>query len=149
MTFDGDLLLDIDPTTMEWDITFTNGQPIMTSGLETCVLLAVFGGPNVQNGMIDDPAERFDSTFPDVIRRATVCDATRNDGIAAIEKALAFLTSEGIASAVRVSGEISSAYRIDWSIEIDAPSGAEGGGKYAINWDKGSLTFGSMSGGGH
>jgi hypothetical protein len=144
MTFDGDLLLDIDPVTMGWDISIANGQPVMTSGLETCVLLAVFGGQNVQNGMIDNPAERFDSTFPAVIRRATVCDATRNDGIAAIEKALAFLTSEGIASAVRVSGSISSAYRIDWPIEIDSP---QGGGRYSINWDKGSLTFGSMSGG--
>ena len=96
--------------------------------------------------MIDNPAERFDSTFPSVISRATVSDATRNDGVAAIEKALAFLVSEGIASAVRVSGAISSAYRIDWSIEIDAPNGEEnGGGKYAINWNKGSLTFGALS----
>ncbi len=143
MTFDGDLLLSIDPVTLDWDIAFSNGQPVMTDGLETCVLLAVFGEPNVQNGMITDQAERFDSTFPDVIRRATVCDQTRNDGIAAIEKSLAFLVSEGIASAVRVAGEIVSAYRIDWSIEIDAPRG----GRYTINWDKGSLTFGSMSGG--
>jgi hypothetical protein len=143
MTFDGDLLLSIDPVTLDWDIVLENGQPAMTDGLETCVLLAVFGEPNVQNGMIPGPAERFDSGFPAMIARATVSDATRNDGIAAIEKALAFLVSEGIASAVRVSGEIVSAYRIDWAIEIDAPRG----GRYTINWDKGSLTFGSMGGG--
>jgi hypothetical protein len=141
VTFDGDLLLSLDPVTLEWDIKYQNGQPIMTDGLETCLLLAIFGSNPVQNGMITDPAERFDSTFPAVIARATVTDETKNNGTAALEKALAFLVSEGIASAVRVSGAITSAYRITWTIEIDSPTG----GRYTINWDKGSLTFGSMS----
>ena len=78
-SFDGDL-----------DINFQNGQPGMTDGFETCVILAVFGEKCVLNSATSNPDEEFNSTFPAVIRRANVSDATRQNGEKAIEKALAF-----------------------------------------------------------
>jgi hypothetical protein len=139
MTFTGDVLVSYDPITEQVDIAYQNGQPVMTDGFETCVMLAVFGRPNVQNGMIENPSERYDSEFPSVIDRATVSDETRENGIKAIEKALAFLVKERIASSVIVTGHILSAVAIGWNVEIVAPAGTT---RYAINWEKGALTTG-------
>ena len=139
MTFTGDVLLSYNQFTGEIDIEYSNGQPVMTDGFETCVMLAVFARPNVQNGMITDQSERFDSTFGEVIDRATVSDETRENGTKAIEKALAFMVSEKMASSVVVTGQILSASAIGWAIDIEAPTGTT---RYAINWEKGSLTFG-------
>jgi len=145
MTYTGDVLIQLDPITNEFDMTWRNGQPDMTNGLETCVLLATFGNKNtVQNAMTNISAERYISTFPDVIRRATVSENTKKDGVEAIKSALAFMVSEKIASSVIVTGQIVSVYGIVWSIEITAPNG---NGRYELNWENGSLTFGYSGGG--
>jgi len=138
MTYTGDVLLQ-QTDEGNVDATFENGQPLMTDGFETCVILAVFGEAGPQNGMTQNPAERFSSTFPEIIRHATVSDTTRQDGEKAIESALAFMVSEKIASSVTVAGVILSARAIGWYVEIVAPSGVT---RYAINWEKGSLTAG-------
>lgn len=138
MTYSGDVLL-AQTVNGDIDATYENGQPIMTDGFETCVLLAIFGEDCAMNGMTSNTSERFVSTFPAVIRRATVSDATRENGRAAIEKALAFMVSEKMASSVSVTGVILSAYAIGWSIEIVAPTGVT---RFSVNWEKGSLTAG-------
>ena len=127
-SFDGDL-----------DITYKNGQPDMTDGFETCVILAVFGEKCVLNAATSNPDEEFNSTFPAVIRRANVSEATRQNGEKAIEKALSFMVSSGMASSVTATGSFPSARSIVWDIAITAPTGVT---KYAINWEKGSLTAG-------
>ena len=139
MTYTGDVLIKLDPATGEYDIEWTNGQPIMTDGLETCVLLAIFGGPCIHNGMTDNQSEKYISEFPSVIDRAKINDTTRQNGIAALERALAFLVTEKIASKVTVTGQIISAYAIGWAIDIEAPAGNT---RYSINWEKGTLTAG-------
>jgi len=138
MTYTGDALLSAGGDG-DLDINFRNGQPDMTDGFESCVLLAVFGEDCAQNGMTTNASEKFTSTFPEVIRHATVTDDTRQDGEKAIEAALAFMISEEIASSVTVTGSILSARAIGWEVEIVAPNGVT---KYAINWEKGSLTAG-------
>lgn len=140
MTYTGDVLIFIDPLDLEAKILFTNGQPEMTGGLETCVLLAVFGEDCAQNGMITDNTEKFDSTFPAVIRRANVNDETKNNGTEAIKKALKFLTDLKIAGAVDITGYIISASSIGWTIDIYSPEGKKN--KYQLNWEKGRLTAG-------
>lgn len=136
MTFSGDILL------AQWkdgdlDIHFENGQPVMTDGFESMVILAVFGEPCILNSATDVESERFTSTFPSVIRRANVSDETRQDGEKAIEKALAFMIDEKMASSVSCTGRIVTARSIAWDVSIDSPLTA---GKYSINWEKGSLT---------
>ena len=136
MTYTGDVLIQ-ETDDGDFDMVYRNGQPDMTDGFETCVHLAIFGEPNVQNGMTRDESEKFISTFPAVIRRATVSSKTREDGRVAIEKALAFLVTEGAASSIVVTGRILSVYAIGWEVTINAPSGST---RYSINWEKGSLT---------
>lgn len=142
MTFTGDVLLKYDTNTGEVDIAYKDGQPEMTDGLESCVILAVFGSGNCQNGMTTNSSDKYESTFPQVIDRATVNETTKNNGTKAIEKALAFMVTEKIASNVVVNGYILSAYSIGWTIDIYAPTGTT---RYAINWEKGSLTMGYVA----
>ena len=139
MTYTGDPLIatNFDGNN---DIEYQNGQPVMTDGLETCVFLAIFGEDGPWNGMTSDASERMESDFPAVIRRANVSDDTREEGRVAIEKALAFLVDIKAASSVEVFGEILSARSIGWEIDIEAPTG--NGGKFFVNWEKGSLTPG-------
>lgn len=140
MKFTGDVLLrEIDG---EIDICYENGQPLMTDGFETAVLLAVFGDRRTwQNALARTPDDRYVSTFPDVIDRATVSEKTKNDGTEALKTALAFLVSSKAASAVTVTGRILSARSIGWEIDIVAPDRSTGS-RYLINWEKGTLTAG-------
>ena len=138
MTYTGDVLI-ASGDDGDIDIRFANGQPDMTDGFESCVILAVFGENCQQNGMGGNASELFTSTFPEVVRHATVTDATRQDGEKAIEAALAFMVSEKMASSVTVTGSILSARAIGWEIEIVAPTGVT---RYSINWEKGALTAG-------
>ena len=138
MTYTGDVLIK-QTDNGDFDMAFENGQPLMTDGFETCVQLAVFGEPCAQNAMTPNVSERFTSTFPEVVRHATVTDKTRQDGEKAIEAALAFMVSEKMASSVKCTGSILSARSIGWEVEIIAPTGVT---RYALNWEKGSLTVG-------
>lgn len=139
MTYTGDVLIKYNKQSNEYDIEWQNGQTTMTDGLESCVLLAIFGGPCIHNGMTDDASEKYISEFPTVIDRAKVNDDTRNNGTAALERALAFMVRENIASKITVTGQIISAYAIGWAIDIESPTS---GGRFVINWEKGALTAG-------
>jgi phage gp46-like protein len=139
MTFTGDIL--IREQDGDFDALWQNGQPLMTDGFETAVLLAVHGDPDTwQNSIALTPEEKYISKFPEVIRRAKVSEKTKNDGTEALKSALAFLVSSKAASSVTVTGQILSVYAIGWYIEIVAPNGNVS--PYIINWEKGSLTTG-------
>ena len=136
MTYTGDLLLYLN-SQGDWDITYENGQPYMTDGFDTCVLLAVFADPDTwQNEIADSESEKYTSEFPSVISNATVNNKTVNDGVQAIKKALKFLLTENIAKQVTVTGSILTVYSISWVINIDR---FEGSRKYQINWNKGVI----------
>ena len=136
MTFTGDLVLSLN-SQGDWDITYENGQPYMTDGFDTCVLLAVFADPDTwQNEIADSESEKYISEFPSVVANATVNNKTVNDGVQAIKKALKFLLTENIAKQVTVAGSILTVYSISWVINIDR---FEGSRKYQINWNKGVI----------
>lgn len=139
-SYTGDLLLKYLDDEGNLDLEFTNGQPAMTNGLETLSILAVFGEDWWGNAIAKTDAEKMKSTFPEIIRRNVITDATRNDGTKALERALRFLKSEKIAKKVVVTGQILSAYGIGWEIEIE--SIMDKTIKYFINWEKGCLTSG-------
>lgn len=120
------------------DLNFINGQPEMTNGLETYVLLAVFGEDSWQNATETDSAYKMQSEFPALIDRATITDKTLQDGIKALEKALSYMVTKKIAKSVTVTGSMLTAYCLYWLIEIEALT--DESLKYYINWEKGVLT---------
>ena len=138
--YDGDVLITYNSDDEQYDMQYENGQPKMTQGFETCLLLSIFGEDCALNGMTTDTNEKFTSTFPEVIRRGYVSETVRNDGIKAIERALSYMVQERMASNVSVTGTILGVHAIGWNIEITAPDGT--GRRYELNWINGGLTFG-------
>ena len=137
-TYTGDLKLILDENG-DYDLNYINGQPEMTDGFDTKVMLAIFGEPDFwQNDLTNDPAEQYISEFPDLIKDANVSDKTLKDGIEAIKKALQFMKDKGEAQSIEVTGEFINVYGIGWPIVIERP---EKTNRYAINWEKSILSF--------
>lgn len=137
-TYTGDLLLLLDENG-DWDINYINGQPEMTDGFDTEVMLAVFGEPDFwQNDLTNDPAEKFISDFPALIKKANVSDKTLKDGIEALKKALSFMVDKSEAQSIEVTGEFLNVYGIGWTVVIERP---EKTNIYDINWEKGVVTI--------
>ena len=137
-TFTGDLLISLN-TEDDWDLNFILGQPIMTDGFETAVMLAIFGEPDFwQNDLTDDPNEKYISEFPSIIKNGKVNDDTLKAGTAALKKALQFMIDINAAESVEVIGSVLSVFGLSWIIDID-----KGGivSRFEINWDKGILTL--------
>jgi hypothetical protein len=142
MTYTGDVKI-IQLSDDSFDIFFENGQPTMTDGFETMVIMAVFGEDNWQNELTQNESEKMQSDFPGIIKRNVVTDKTKNDGTKAIEKALKFMLTEKMCKSIVVTGEILSVYGIVWLIEIEALTDKTL--KYFINWEKGELTAGLVT----
>ena len=137
MNYTGDLLIAQDDDGNH-DIEFTNGQPAMTDGLETYVILAVFGEDWWGNALVKSDSQKMKSEFPNVIKRNVVTDKTKNDGTKAIEKSLQPMVKDKIARSVKVTGEIRTSYQIAWQIDIEGLDNVTY--KYYINWERGSVT---------
>lgn len=142
MNYTGDVLLS-ENEYGDWDMNFQLGQPDMTDGLETYVILAVHGEDYWGNAIEKNDANKMKSEFPGIVRRNVVNDKTKNDGIKALEKALATAIKEKIAKSINVIGEIQTANRIAWQIEIESIK--DKSIKYYINWEKGELTANIVS----
>ncbi len=109
----------------------------MTDGFNTCVTLALFGDPDFwQNELTNDPAEKYTSEFPEIIRTGRVNNQTINNGTAAIKKALQFMIDSGMAKTINVTGSLLSVYSIKWTIDIERNDTSV---KYSINWEKGVI----------
>ena len=135
-TYTGDLSISINDDG-DWDIEYFNGQPCMTDGFNTCVTLAIFGDPDFwQNQLTNDPAEKYISEFPEVIRTGKVDNKTINDGVSAIRNALKFMIQSKMAKAINVTGSVLSVYGLKWTIDITRDDSSV---KYNINWEKGVI----------
>jgi len=135
-TYTGDLLLLLDENG-DWDINYINGQPEMTDGFDTEVMLAVFGELDFwQNDLTNDPAEQYISEFPALIKKANVSDKTLKDGIEALKKALLFMVDKDEAQSIEITGEFLNVYGIGWIIKISRPTAET---RYNINWQKGVI----------
>lgn len=135
-TYTGDLIIGLNEDG-DWDLNYINGQPCMTDGFDTAVMLAVFGEPDFwQNSLTNDPNEKYISEFPEVVRLGKVTDDTLKKGKAAIERSLLFLKNTGIAQNVVVSGGVLSVFGLYWRIEISRGNIVS---RYQINWDKGVI----------
>lgn len=141
-TYTGDLILALNEDD-DWDINYINGQPEMTDGFDTEVMLAIFGEPDFwQNDLTNDPAEQFISEFPALIKDANVSDKTLKDGIEALKKALRFMVDKGEAQSIEVTGEFLNVYGIGWIIDISRPTGET---RFNINWQKGVIAISAQA----
>ena len=141
-TYTGDLKLILDEDG-DWDIHYINGQPEMTDGFDTEVMLAIFGEPDFwQNDLTNDPAEQYISEFPALIKDANVTDKTLKDGIEAIKNALKYMIDKGEADSIDVTGEFINVYGIGWVIDISRPTAET---IYNINWDKGVVAISAQA----
>ena len=135
-TYTGDVQLRINENG-DWDIYYDNGQPCMTDGFDTEVILAVFIEPDTwQNALTNNPEEQYISDFPDVVKNGTVDNDTINDGIAAIKRALQYKIDNGSADTIDVTGIALSIYAIEWEIIITRGSEEN---RYDINRKKGVI----------
>jgi len=136
-TYTGDLVIELNEES-DWDLNYVNGQPCMTDGFDTAVMLSVFGEPDFwQNSLTNDPKEKYISEFPSVIKTGKVTDDTLKTGKAAIERALLFLKNSGIAQEIIVSGGVLSVFGLYWLIEIGRGNVVT---RYQINWNKGAVS---------
>ena len=141
-TYTGDLLLLLNDDG-DWDINYINGQPEMTDGFDTEVMLAIFGEPDFwQNDLTNEPAEKYISEFPALIKDANVSDKTLKDGIEALRKALQFMIDKGEAQSIDVTGEFLNVFSIGWIIVIMRPTAET---IYNINWDKGVVAISAQA----
>lgn len=136
--YTGDILLAVLDETGDLDIQFVNGQPVMTNGLETISLLYVLGEDCWLNAIVDSNSGKMQSGFPEIIRRNSVSDDTKNDGTQAIKKALQPMLDEQIASKITVVGYILSVNGIGWEINIENENELV---QYFINWENMQLTL--------
>jgi phage gp46-like protein len=135
-TYTGDVLLTIN-SDGDWDMSYINGQPEMTDGFDTAMILSIFADPDFwQNDLTNDPAEQYISEFPAVIDNGRVDSTTLKDGKAAIEKALAWMVDIDAAESVEVIGEVLNVFGLAWEITITR-GGIES--RYTINWEKSKL----------
>lgn len=141
-TFTGDPTISINGE-LDYDLNYENGQPDMTDGFDNAVNLAVFGEPDFwQNGITDDPNEKYISEFPKVIKNGSVDNDTINDGIQALNNALKFMITIKACEEINITGGALSVYGLFWVIEI-----VKGGisGKYTINWNRGIISMGGTN----
>jgi len=137
-TYTGDIQLLIN-NDGNWDIKYENGQPCMTDGLDTAVILAIYGEPDFwQNELTNDENEKYISRFPALIKNSNINDDTIKDGIAALKEALSFLKNIEASDEITVTGGALNVFAIYWIIDIERP---EGNIRYQINWDKQILQF--------
>lgn len=135
-TYSGDLLLSMNIDD-DWDLTYLNGQPCMTDGFDSAVMLSVFGEPDFwQNDLTNDPSEQYTSEFPEIIKDGRVDNPTINNGIAAIEKALVWMLDISAAESIDVTGGFLNVFGLYWQVEIIK---GEIVSRYDINWQKGVI----------
>lgn len=135
-TYTGDLLLSMN-TDGDWDLNYVNGQPCMTDGFDTAVMLSVFAEPDFwQNDLTVDPSEKYTSEFPEIVNNGRVDDPTINSGIAGIKKALEWMIDVAAAESIEVTGGFLNVFGLYWKVEIVKPDAVS---RYDINWEKGVI----------
>lgn len=135
-TYTGDLRILFDKDS-DWDLFWQNGQPSMTDGFETAIMLSIFGEPNFwQNDLTNNPSEKYISEFPSVVKQANVSQKTLNDGVEALKKATQWFIDDFICETVEVTGTILNVNSIAWRVDI-----IKGGvtSRYEVNWNKGVI----------
>lgn len=132
MDFDGDLLLSTSDTG-DIDIKISNGQPVMTSGLENAAFLSIFCKEWWGNAVTDDDNEKLDSNFESVMSK-NLLNATRLEAEELAISALRWMESSGMVKKITISSKILSIKNLGISILFEQPDSSSNT-RFRINWE--------------
>jgi hypothetical protein len=111
----------------------------MTDGFDSAVILSIFAEPDTwQNGLTNNPSEKYISEFPAVVKQGKINDKTIKDGIQAIKKALQWMIKDKMAESIEATGEALTVHGLAWTISV-LRGNLEN--IYSINWSKGIITL--------
>lgn len=127
------------------EVTFIDGQPIMTKGFETAVYLSLFGGNREDDGsednnlqwwgnfIITDPMEKYKSETQYQLLRLPITSASLLKLEEAAKKDLQWLLDDRIASTVEISVSSPELNFVNFNIKIFA-EGKEENFNFTLNW---------------
>lgn len=125
LTYLGDVQLL--PTPSGGEVTWSSGQPVMDAGLMTAVYISL----QTMTGWWADPSMGSELQ---ALEEGALTNQVRLDYIEGVRKALAWLVSDGIASAVDVEAEIDGPARLNVLITITEPDGSASTYQYRATW---------------
>lgn len=132
MDFNGDLLLRTSEKG-DVDIKISNGQPVMTDGIENAAFLSIFCKEWWGNSVTDDDNEKFDSKFESVLSK-NLSNYTRLEAEDLAISALRWMESSGMVKKITISSKILSIKNLEISILFDQPDSSSNT-KFRINWE--------------
>lgn len=124
-TYDGDVQLLPQPDGGE--VTWRNGQPVMDAGLMTAVYISLYTTLGWWGG------SAIGSTL-EALEDGPLSNSVRLEFEQAIRSALAWLISDGIATAVDVESEIQGPGMLAVAITITEPDGSVSTYRYRPTW---------------
>lgn len=132
--------LKLTPVNEGLEISIVNGAAELAGGIDNSIYLSLFTPPYWGNS-IEDPGDRYTSTIPDIMGAGLLTAQTRLDVIAAAERALAWMVSEGVAERIEVDAEIPSFGTLYVAVKIYEPTQEAGVVyRYGINWESQRIT---------
>jgi len=143
-SYAGDVLMS--NTADGGEITFVNGQPVMTGGFETAAFLCLFGGNFDDDGLEGNkktwwanlneniPHRRYISRFQNLVRRVPLITGNLRRFEEAAKSDLDGFKAEGIADAIEVEATIPRRNFLKLVIDIKSPTGENSQTEFLINW---------------
>ena len=126
-----DLRIDVVTGAVEIPEQVNSGKAV-TGGLGNPVLLSLFVPPWWGNRIVDRGARYVSKLSPALQDTLTVPGAQNT--IASARQALEWMVSDGVASAVEVTGEIASRNRLDLRVAVTEPNRRRSTYVYGLNW---------------
>ena len=127
------------------EVTFIDGQPIMTRGFETAVYLSLFGGNREDDGsegnnlqwwgnfIVTDPMEKYKSETQYQLLKLPITSSSLLRLEEAAKKDLQWMLDDKIASNIEVSASSPELNLVRFDIKINA-EGKEENFNFTLNW---------------
>jgi phage gp46-like protein len=130
--YDGDLMLV--PTMDGGDIIITGGQPQMDDGIWTAVYVSLFGADYWGNAIATSQSQVLNSRVEAILNGKWAGLQTMNAVQQAALDALAWMITDGVATAVTAVGAITAPNTIMLTVGITQPGSGPAYQKYQLNW---------------
>ena len=140
MTSDGDPKLY--PTGDGLDIDVTGGQPDMDEGLENAIALSLFGGAEWWGNAVSADDEKITGRLEEIMARS-LTTRTMQDAEEAVNTALAWMTSSGVAKKITASASIPAVGWLALAITIEQPDRTSTI-RFNINWQTMAVSVGAL-----
>jgi len=148
-SFEGDVLLK--NTADGGEMTFVNGQPLMTGGFETAAYLCLFGGNFEDDGLENNkktwwanlnetvPHKKYISRFQNLARGLPLITGNLRRLEQAALADLEGFKDTGIAETIEVVAGIPRRNFLKLVIDINSPTGENSQTEFLVNWQAFSL----------